>query len=455
LVIVLALHPVSAPAQPTPNPPGQISYQGFLVDANGMPLATNAPQNYDVIIRIYNQPTGSTNSALWAELQIVTVDRGYFSVMLGQGSSVGQPFTNNLTSVFSGSDASDRYIGTTVRGLASGDTEIAPRLRLQTSPYSFLAATANNSVKLGGYDWSAFFNSTNPVTGSISGSRIQASSITSAQITNGAVGTSQLATNAVIAGKIAPNAVTTGAIADGAVTSAKITMPVANFSASGNMTVAGDVQLAGGASPYHNLSLSGGNSGGFLYGAFNTYGDGIHLGYNYYVDGNNVPHMPATGLGSGTSRLTLGYSSISLYVGGQDAFPNILMLSVSPSGACVNGTFNQCSDRNVKQDFAPVSPSQILDKVLQLPVSEWSYKVDAATRHIGTMAQDFYSAFNIGTDDKHIAPIDEGGVALAAIQGLNQKLMVELQRRDAENQELKRSVTELKELVNKLAAERK
>jgi len=123
LIIVLAFHPVSSQAQATSNPPGQISYQGFLVDANGMPLATNAPQNYDVIIRIYNQPTGSTNSALWAELQTVTVDRGYFSVMLGQGSSVGQPFTNNLTSVFSGSDASDRYIGTTVRGLASGDAK--------------------------------------------------------------------------------------------------------------------------------------------------------------------------------------------------------------------------------------------------------------------------------------------------------------------------------------------
>jgi trimeric autotransporter adhesin len=34
------------------------------------------------------------------------------------------------------------------------------------------------------------------------------------------------------------------------------------------------------------------------------------------------------------------------------------------------------------------------------------------------MAQDFYSAFGLGLDDKHITTIDEGGVALAAIQGL-------------------------------------
>jgi hypothetical protein len=38
------------------------------------------------------------------------------------------------------------------------------------------------------------------------------------------------------------------------------------------------------------------------------------------------------------------------------------------------------------------------------------------------MAQDFYAAFGVGPDDKHIAVVDEGGVALAAIQGLNQKL---------------------------------
>ena len=47
------------------------------------------------------------------------------------------------------------------------------------------------------------------------------------------------------------------------------------------------------------------------------------------------------------------------------------------------------------------------------------------------MAQDFYAAFGIGADDKHISAVDEGGVALAAIQGLNQKL----NEKDAETRE--------------------
>jgi hypothetical protein len=123
-------------------------------------------------------------------------------------------------------------------------------------------------------------------------------------------------------------------------------------------------------------------------------------------------------------------------------------------------SLTQTSDRNAKQDFAPISPAQILDKVLELPVSEWSYKEDAGPRHIGPMAQDFYSIFNIGTDDKHIAPIDEGGVAFAAIQGLNQKLEEQVNEKDAEILKLKekagkvdtleKRLTELEQVVRSL-----
>jgi hypothetical protein len=34
------------------------------------------------------------------------------------------------------------------------------------------------------------------------------------------------------------------------------------------------------------------------------------------------------------------------------------------------------------------------------------------------MAQDFYAAFDVGEDDRHIASIDEAGVALSAIKAL-------------------------------------
>jgi hypothetical protein len=63
------------------------------------------------------------------------------------------------------------------------------------------------------------------------------------------------------------------------------------------------------------------------------------------------------------------------------------------------------------------------------------------------MAQDFHAAFGVGPDDKHISMVDADGVALAAIQGLNQKLTEELQRRDAENAALKARLEKLEQLL--------
>jgi hypothetical protein len=62
------------------------------------------------------------------------------------------------------------------------------------------------------------------------------------------------------------------------------------------------------------------------------------------------------------------------------------------------------------------------------------------------MAQDFYAAFGVGPDDRHIFIVDADGVALAAIQGLNQKL----DQKNAEIAELKRELEKLKLMVDKL-----
>jgi hypothetical protein len=58
------------------------------------------------------------------------------------------------------------------------------------------------------------------------------------------------------------------------------------------------------------------------------------------------------------------------------------------------------------------------------------------------------SAAALTTDDQHISMVDEGGVALAAIQGLNQKL----KERDAGIEKLRESVAELKPQVQSLMA---
>ena len=104
-------------------------------------------------------------------------------------------------------------------------------------------------------------------------------------------------------------------------------------------------------------------------------------------------------------------------------FSNGNMVFEVVNNGAVNATaFNTISDRNAKEHFAPIRLAEILDKIASLPISEWNYKTDTGTRHVGPMAQDFQAAFQLSTDDKHISVVDEGGVALAAIQGLNRKV---------------------------------
>jgi len=63
-----------------------------------------------------------------------------------------------------------------------------------------------------------------------------------------------------------------------------------------------------------------------------------------------------------------------------------------------------------------------LSKISNIQIQQWTYKDRANVSHIGATAQDFYKAFGLGADDKHISTIDADGVALAAIQALKKQL---------------------------------
>ena len=105
------------------------------------------------------------------------------------------------------------------------------------------------------------------------------------------------------------------------------------------------------------------------------------------------------------------------------------------------------SDRASKQDFQPVDKREILKKVADLPVTSWTYKTDLSRRYIGPMAQDFHSTFGLGDDDKSITTLDTDGVLLASVQGL----VEELHERDAEIEDLRKSLQELKTRVDSMS----
>jgi trimeric autotransporter adhesin len=87
------------------------------------------------------------------------------------------------------------------------------------------------------------------------------------------------------------------------------------------------------------------------------------------------------------------------------------------------GTWTNASSEAAKESFIPVDSRQVLDRVAELPIATWSYRVeDSSVRHMGPVSEDFRQAFGLGADDKSIATVDADGVALAAIQGLNQEV---------------------------------
>jgi hypothetical protein len=152
LLTVLGLGLVVAGGGPAPvqaadaAPPNFMTYQGYLVDANSRPLASDNPANYPVVFRIYDKATSdATTKLLWTEEQIVTIDKGNFSVLLGEGNVVGTELRPPLSEVFRGTSASDRFLGITVT-INGVPTEILPRLRLLPGPYAFLARAANSLV---------------------------------------------------------------------------------------------------------------------------------------------------------------------------------------------------------------------------------------------------------------------------------------------------------------------
>jgi trimeric autotransporter adhesin len=117
-----------------------------------------------------------------------------------------------------------------------------------------------------------------------------------------------------------------------------------------------------------------------------------------------------------------------------------------------SGTWSSLSDRSAKDNFTPIDPRATLDKVAALPISTWNYKTqDKSIRHIGPTAQDFHAAFNVGENERTITTVDADGVALAAIQGLNQKLEAELKAKDAEIRQLQSDLAEVKQLLQTLA----
>ena len=260
------------------------------------------------------------------------------------------------------------------------------------------------------------------------------------KLKNGAVTSLKIASNAVTAPKIADAAVTESKIADGAVTQAKLGF---NLNVSDVWDVDGNNISYSAGQVLINTATTASTQAPMILRAAVT---------NHFMRLENSDGSPGweilnDNFGFDIAETNVVSGRLHIAPGG-----NVGIGTQSPSakfevaGEAKATVFTPTSDRNAKQDFTPVDSLDVLAKVVALPITEWQYKTLENSRHMGPVAQDFRAAFGLGSDDKGISTVDADGVALAAIQGLNELV----EQKDAEISELEERLAELEERVNDL-----
>jgi hypothetical protein len=205
-----------------------------------------------------------------------------------------------------------------------------------------------------------------------------------------------------------------------------------------SLTSSGSLGI-GTTTPFRRLQIvdADGISGSMQVGASVASPDAKLINFG---DGDYV-HIGETGQ---DDRLELKGNSVffnTTRVGiGNTSPTNLLMVGTA---RCDGLNWINSSDRNAKENLQPVASREVLAKVAAMPISRWTYKNSDGSTHLGPMAQDFRAAFELGADDISIATVDADGVALAAIQGLNEVV----KEKDAQIQDLKQRLDRLERLL--------
>jgi hypothetical protein len=420
------------------------TYHGTLQDA-GRP----ANGRYDIQLTLYSKQSGGTVLAGPVTLSGVTVSNGNFSTNVDFGQStamtsegwvgvkVSPAGNNSFVALTDRSPVAPE--GCTGAWTLDGNAAIPSGSYLGTSDANNVYIKANSG-------YVAYFQ-TNGAVGlaypdSVSGQYSTAigydagTSFDGSTVIGGysdaAFGSTvrDTATNQFIVAAEHGVGINTGHGADGGGLYDELTIAPSSSLPAGNTDVTLETPATG--SSYAGFNIQADPTGYFyIMGLYNT-GAGLRydpiMYFNYFSSGvgADIAFNTTTNLGA----LTVGDAS---HVGG---------------GAYLSsgGVWTNASSRTFKDGFGSVDVGAVLEKLVSMPMQTWFYKQSHDEgRHIGPFAEDFAAAFGYGQDDKHIATVDESGVTIAAIQGLNKKV-------ETDNATLKQENAELRTKLDSLSA---
>jgi hypothetical protein len=148
--------------------PRTLSYQGVLTDAAGNPKPDGP---YQLTVRLYTTESGGP--VQWSEIKTISAAKGLFTTLLGEVT----PFPPSLTW------AAPYWISMQV----DAGKELAPRIKLATTAYSFRAIIADNAVTVND--------------GAITAAKLAPNSVTAPAIADGSVQMTDLAQGGASSGQ--------------------------------------------------------------------------------------------------------------------------------------------------------------------------------------------------------------------------------------------------------------
>ncbi|MCL4788522.1 MAG: tail fiber domain-containing protein [Verrucomicrobia bacterium] len=361
--------------------PGEVNYQGQILNATGTPLATG---NYILTFTLYDAAqSGNVVWGLYTNSAVAVVD-GSLNVVL--------PAQDYLSRTLAAAAAnSPRFLEVRV----GNNPPIAPRQQLLSAPFAL------NSERMQGYGWDAFFDNANPATGKIAGSRIADASLTTSQLASNAVTSAKILDGTITSADIADatianvdltdNVVTSAKIADGTIQQADLGIVYRLTASDGSPTNALQVDLDGNVTVNGGLSTTSGllNGAGIssrviqLGGFWNTFAGisapaTIVFEYSTRIFGQPLQYTRIRGEGT-TLALdcnSLIVTNVSNYSG--SPYP----LYISASGTVMKNT----SSMRYKVNIEPLADDYA--KLLSLQAKQYVRKESPGCREIGYIAED-------------------------------------------------------------------